>query len=407
MTTTPRTDGASESDSGLWQLVRRGRLSASKSWCDDTSRWCVPWRTGRAATWRSARTSPRRRSGRHGGERASLEQPGRLRSWLCGIARNLGKNARRRASRPAESASTPRWTSPGSCPATSAGPRRKRRSREEEIPRLADARRDSRVVSRAPDPLLPRGPVGGRGRRCARTQRRRRQATALPREGDAPGAGGRIGRGRAAAQPARTRVHRGRHRRPGHNLGRREDRTGGRAGVGPSGARAWKVAAGVGLRAACSGLWALVGLLGGWLGTWIPAQAAPTRGERDAILRAGRRHAAGLRRLHGRPVRADLRVRRRPSYLISWGVWFVAFPAYVAIESVRLARGVKRIRAKPEPHDVDRTTRRCASAGPRWPAGFGRPGLPQRGDTPGAPTDRHQPQRPDTAGKGKPGGSSA
>ena len=39
-------------------------------------------------------------------QRASLEQPDRLRAWLCGIARNLAKNARRKASRPAESAET-------------------------------------------------------------------------------------------------------------------------------------------------------------------------------------------------------------------------------------------------------------------------------------------------------------
>ena len=34
-------------------------------------------------------------------ERAAIEQPGRLRAWLCGIARNLGKNAWRKATRAA------------------------------------------------------------------------------------------------------------------------------------------------------------------------------------------------------------------------------------------------------------------------------------------------------------------
>src|SRR5271166_3866651 len=37
-------------------------------------------------------------------ERAALAEPARLRAWLCGIARNIGHNARRRAARPAEAA---------------------------------------------------------------------------------------------------------------------------------------------------------------------------------------------------------------------------------------------------------------------------------------------------------------
>ena len=39
-------------------------------------------------------------------ERASLEKPDSLKAWLCGIARNVAKNARRKASRPVESAGT-------------------------------------------------------------------------------------------------------------------------------------------------------------------------------------------------------------------------------------------------------------------------------------------------------------
>jgi RNA polymerase sigma factor (sigma-70 family) len=43
---------------------------------------------------------------RHGWARPrrSLEQPDRLSAWLCGIARNLARNARRKASRSVESA---------------------------------------------------------------------------------------------------------------------------------------------------------------------------------------------------------------------------------------------------------------------------------------------------------------
>ena len=39
-------------------------------------------------------------------ERAAEVDPNRIRGWLCGIARNLGRNASRRASRPADVAST-------------------------------------------------------------------------------------------------------------------------------------------------------------------------------------------------------------------------------------------------------------------------------------------------------------
>src|SRR3954467_15570680 len=39
-------------------------------------------------------------------ERPGLVEPARLRPWLCGIARNLGKNARSKAARPAGPAAT-------------------------------------------------------------------------------------------------------------------------------------------------------------------------------------------------------------------------------------------------------------------------------------------------------------
>src|SRR5262245_15378596 len=61
-------------------------------------------------------------------QRATLEQPGSLRSWLCGIARNLGNNARRRTARasatPLEAVTEP--------PAPTTGPAEAAASREEE-----------------------------------------------------------------------------------------------------------------------------------------------------------------------------------------------------------------------------------------------------------------------------------
>src|SRR5437764_13806697 len=86
-------------DSELWQCVRQGSAPAFEavvrrhqslvcavaySACGDlTLSEDVAQETFWAA-WRG---------------RATLAQPGSLRSWLCGIARNLGNNARRRTAR--------------------------------------------------------------------------------------------------------------------------------------------------------------------------------------------------------------------------------------------------------------------------------------------------------------------
>src|SRR5437764_14014984 len=62
--------------------------------------------------------------------RAALADPGRLRAWLCGIARNLGKHARRRearAARPAAAADAGADT-----PAAAQDPAAAAVSREEE-----------------------------------------------------------------------------------------------------------------------------------------------------------------------------------------------------------------------------------------------------------------------------------
>src|SRR5438876_4858567 len=88
-------------DADLWQLVRQGSVPAFESLvrrhqsvvcavaynaCGDlTLSEDVAQETFWAA-WR---------------EPSALADPGRLRAWLCGIARNLGKNARRREARAA------------------------------------------------------------------------------------------------------------------------------------------------------------------------------------------------------------------------------------------------------------------------------------------------------------------
>ena len=106
MTTKPRTEDASESDSNLWQLVCQGSASAFEVLvrryqslvCSVAYSACGNLALSEDVAQETFWTAWR--------QRASLEQPDRLRAWLCGIARNLAKNARRKASRPVESAGT-------------------------------------------------------------------------------------------------------------------------------------------------------------------------------------------------------------------------------------------------------------------------------------------------------------
>ncbi len=102
MTVSPITEH--EPDADLWQLVRQGSVpafevlvrrhqaavcSVAYSRCGDLA---LSEDVAQETFWTAWR------------ERESLLQPNSLRAWLCGIARNLGNNARRRAARAAEAA---------------------------------------------------------------------------------------------------------------------------------------------------------------------------------------------------------------------------------------------------------------------------------------------------------------
>src|SRR5579883_1089634 len=127
MTALARTGPEDTPDADLWQLVRQGSVPAFETLvrrhqsavcavaynaCGDLVRSEDVAQETFWAAWRG---------------RERLEDPNRLRSWLCGIARNLGKNARRRAAReavPLDAAAEPSAGAPD--PAASAV------SREEE-----------------------------------------------------------------------------------------------------------------------------------------------------------------------------------------------------------------------------------------------------------------------------------
>ena len=344
MTTIPTTEHASDSDPALWQLVCQGSASAFEvlvrrhqslvtavaySVCGNLA---MSEDVAQETFWTAWR------------QRASLEQPGHLGSWLCGIARNLGKNARRKASRGAESAGVLDVTA--ELTARRAGPRGGRGVPRGRVAGLEGAGANPRVVPGAADPLLSRGPIGRRGRRGARAQRGRRQAAALAR------------RGMLREQVAELVEGGLRRSRPGRKFtvavmaGLAAQSAGVKTAMaGAGGAGAWKAAAGAGAASGLLGsvLGSLFGLSGGWFGTWMTAQAAPTLRERDAILRSGRRmllisiaFAVGIFALAST-------LGGRPGYLIAWGAGFVTFAACIALECTRLVRELGRHPRRREP----------------------------------------------------------
>ena len=354
MTTTPRTQDAPESDSNLWQLVCRGSASAFEvlvrryqtlvcsvaySACGDLA---LSEDVAQETFWTAWR------------QRASLEQPDRLKAWLCGIARNLAKNARRKASRPVESAGTQDVLTELST--DEPGPAEEAVSREEEslvwqaLERIPEPYREPLILFYREDRSVAE--VAG----------------ALFLSEDAVKQ--RLSRGRGMLREQVAELVEGglRRSRPGsrftvivmagmaaHAAGTKTALAGASAGAG---AGAWKAAAGAAGAGGALGsiLGTLGGLLGGWLGTWVPAQAAPTRRERDAILCAGWRMFLVSVVFIAALYWLIYAFAGKPSYLIAWGGWMVAFWAYLAVECFRLAREVKHIRAEQDPDDVPNET---------------------------------------------------
>lgn len=100
----------------------------------------------------------------------------------------------------------------------------------------------------------------------------------------------------------------------------------GAAGAGPT---AKAALGGAALSGGAGGvLGPLVGLLGGWFGTWLPAQLAPTRGERDYLRRAGARVLLVSLTFGSVLLGVILALRARlpgALYLTFLGAWFVTF----------------------------------------------------------------------------------
>jgi zinc protease len=289
-------------------------------------------------------------------ERASLEEPDRLKAWLCGIARNLAKNARRKASRPVDSAET--LDAVNELASNEPGPAALAVSREEEslvwqaLEGIPEAYREPLILFYREDRSVAE--VAG----------------ALLLSEDAVKQ--RLSRGRGMLQARVAELVEGglRRSRPSrrftvsvmaglvaHAAGAKVVQAGTVASAGAA-AAGWKAAAGAaGATGVLGGLLGtLGGLFGGWLGTWVPAQAAPTRRERDVLLRAGWRmlllSVVFIAALFG----LIAAFAGKPSYLIAWCTWMIAFWAYIAVECVLLAGEVKRIRTEHDPDDLPNET---------------------------------------------------
>jgi zinc protease len=355
MTTTPQSGIATEPDSNLWQLVCQGSApafevlvaryqslvcSVAYSACGNLAQSEDVAQETFWTAWRQC---------------ASLQQPDRLKAWLCGIARNLAKNARRRESRPVESAATLDVTS--ELASDEPGPAALAVSHEEEslvwqaLERIPETYREPLILFYREDRSVAE--VAG----------------ALAVSEDAVKQ--RLSRGRGMLQERVAELVEGglRRSRPNrrftvtvmaglaaHAAGAKLAHAGAAAGAG---AGAWKLAAGAGAGATGmlgSILGTLGGLFGGWFGSWVSAQSAPTRREREAIARAGWRmllvsiiFVAALFGL----IEA---FAGRASYLIAWATWLVGFWAYIAVECLCTVRAIKRIRSEHDPADLPNET---------------------------------------------------
>jgi RNA polymerase sigma factor (sigma-70 family) len=276
-------------------------------------------------------------------DRAALAQPARLRSWLCGIARNLGNNARRRESRASRTAVA---LSPGKEPASAApGPAEQAVSREEEavvwqaLEQVPEAYREPLVLFYREQLSVAEA------------------ASALDLSEDAVKQ--RLSRGREMLRQQVAAVVEGalRRSRPGGAF-TMAVMAGLTAGVKSAFAAGAQAAAGAAIKAAGTGvsgalLGSAGGLFGGWLGTWLPAQLAPTNRERTYLLRTGRRMllvSVLFMLALGVPILAFVAGQISMGYyLIFWVAWMVTFSAYIGVESLVATRAVRRIRAEATP----------------------------------------------------------
>jgi RNA polymerase sigma factor (sigma-70 family) len=338
-------------DANLWQLVREGNVPAFETLvrrhqavvsavaynaCGDLA---LSEDVAQETFWTAWRG------------RAALHEPERLRAWLCGIARNLGKNARRRvhSASPLDAASEVSGPTPD--------PAEQAVSREEEalvwkaLAQIPDTYREPLIL------------FYREGQAVAEV------AEALELSPDAVKQ--RLARGRGMLRDQVAELVEGalRRSRPGQTFA-----VGVIAGLTSTAAKGAGSALPGLIGASLSGgvlgglLGVVGGLAGGWLGTWLPAQLAPSKEEREFLQRSGKRmlfvSAAFLAILLiglWTFIGPGFESFNAGGYLIYWAAWMVLFGLYVTIEAVRSGRRMRQLRAAGgQPNDAP--LRRCLEA---------------------------------------------
>ncbi len=297
-------------------------------------------------------------------ERTALLDPSRLRAWLCGIARNLANNAMRRA-RHSESLDGRTEQSAGKPePSDEAASREEQALVWQALEEIPDAYREplilfhreyQSVAEVATTLELSSDAVKqrlSRGREILREQVadlvERTLKNSRPRSGFTTA----VIAGLTALSAGTKSAVAGTAAMPGSS-----------AAVLSSGV----VAAG---KAALMSplIGTLAGLAGGWFGTWLPAQLAPTNRERQHLRSVGRRMLivsvlATLLLLVAIWLCVSMRASGMEIAAITIG-WIVLFQGYVWIECLVSYRAVRQIRAE-TPTDSDRNTAPLAVAAQR------------------------------------------
>lgn len=295
-------------------------------------------------------------------ERSKLEDPGRLRPWLCGIARNLGNNARRKAARP-----TTTLNSSTDVSSAAPGPADSAVSSEEQaivwraLEQIPESYREPLILFyREQHSVSEVAQSLGLSEDAAK--QRLSRGRGMLRERVAEVVDGALRRSRpgqaftVAVMAGLTTVSAGAKAAFGMAVS-----VGSKAALAEAGSAALKVG-GVTLNAGIVGgiLGPIFGLFGGWLGTWLPAQFAPTKRERDYLLHVGKRmlmvSILFTLVLVGFTVLLATRIMAGP-YVVLWAAWMVSFGTYITVEAVRMTRTVKNIRTEPLPADEPNDSR--------------------------------------------------
>jgi RNA polymerase sigma factor (sigma-70 family) len=329
-------------------------------------------------------------------QRTSLAEPGRLRAWLCGIARNLGKNFRRRDARSVACVNpqaVDELAANAPCPAEEAVSREEETLVWQTLEQIPETYREPLILFYRQEQSVAD------------------VAMALDLSEDAVKQ--RLSRGRSMVRERVAALVEGtlRRSRPGKSFtvavmaGVASLSAGAKTALAGTGATAagtmLKSAAGAGVAAGVLGsiLGPLGGLLGGWLGTRLPAELAPSKRERDYLRWVGRRmlvisivfFLALIVVLWALAGRVPF-----PIYLAIMAAWFLVYGIYVTIETLCVVRETKHIRADATAQPNDAPLRVLASRfrGREFRSRTTLFGLPLVHINVSDPTQRGEPGRP-------------